>query len=199
MNISTLNGSSLERVDKFTYQGYSVSSTETHINTWLAKALTTNDRLSVIWKSDLNDKMKRSFLQAVVVPILLNGCTKWTLAKRMEKKLDGNYTRTLRTMYKFWRQQPTKQLLYGHLSPITKTIQVKRTRHAGHCWRNRDELISDILLLTSSHGQAKAERPATTYLQQPIQYLALKPNRKQWTIEKGGQKRVREICADGVT
>ena len=32
-DISTLNGSSLELVDKFTYQGSSVSSTETDINT----------------------------------------------------------------------------------------------------------------------------------------------------------------------
>ena len=38
---------------------------------------------------------------------------------------------------KSWRQHPTKHQLYGHLPPITKTIQVKRTRHAGHCWRSR--------------------------------------------------------------
>ncbi len=48
------------------------------------------DRLSIIWKSDLTDKMKRSFLQAAVVSILLYGCTTWTLIKWLEKKLDGN-------------------------------------------------------------------------------------------------------------
>ena len=42
---------------------------------------------------------------------------------------------------KFWRQHPTKQQLYGYLTLITKTIKIKRTRHAGHCWRSRDELI----------------------------------------------------------
>ena len=47
-NISTLNCSSLELVDKFTYQGSSVSLTETDINTRLAKAWTAIDRLSVI-------------------------------------------------------------------------------------------------------------------------------------------------------
>ncbi len=31
--------------------------------------------------------------------------------------------------------------MYGHQPPITKTIQVRRTRHAGHCPRRRDELI----------------------------------------------------------
>ena len=80
-DISTLNSSSLKLVDKFTYQGSSISSTETDINTWLAKAWTAIDRLSVIWKSNLTDKMKRNFLyiyiffQAVVVSILLYGCT----------------------------------------------------------------------------------------------------------------------------
>ena len=66
-DISTQNGSSLKLVDKFTYLGSSVSSTETDINMRLAKAWTAIDRLSVIWNSDLTDKMKRSFFQAVVV------------------------------------------------------------------------------------------------------------------------------------
>ena len=94
-NISTLNGSSLKLVDKFTYLGSSVSSTETDINTQLAKAWTAIDRLSVIWKSDLTDKIKHSFFQAAVVSILPYGCTTWTLTKPMEKKVDGNYTRML--------------------------------------------------------------------------------------------------------
>ena len=112
--------------------------------------------------------MKRSFFQAAVVSILLYVCTTWTtLIKPMQKKLHGNYTRMLRVIVnKSWKQHPTKQQLYGHLSPITKTIQVRRTRHARHCWRSRDELISDVLLWTPSHGQAKAGRPARTYIQQ---------------------------------
>ena len=124
-----------------TYLGSSVSTTGSDIDTWLTKARTAYDRLSVIWKSDLTDKMKRSFFQAAVMSILLYGCTTCTLTKRMEKKLDGNYTRMLRAILnRSWRQHRTKQQLYGHLPPITKTIQVRRTRHAGHCWRNRDEL-----------------------------------------------------------
>ena len=165
-NISTLNGSSLKLVDKFTDQWSSVSSTETDINTWLAKAWTTISRSSVIWKSDLTDRMKRSFFQAVVVSILLYGCTTWTLTKRMGKKLDGNYTRMLRAILnKSWRQQPSKQQLYGHLLSITKTIQIRWTRHAEHCWRSRDEVISDVLQWTPSHWRAKAGGPAKTNLQ----------------------------------
>ena len=156
-DISTLNGSSLKLVDKFTYIRSSVSSTETDIDKRLTKAWTAIDKLSVIWKSDMTDKMKRSFFQAAVVSILLYGCTTWTLTKWPEKKLDGNYKRMLRAILnRSWRQHPTKQQLYGHLPPITKTIQITRTRHAGHCWRSRDELISDVLLRTPSHGHAKA-------------------------------------------
>ena len=142
-DISTLGGSSLKQVNKFTYLGSSVSSTAKDINMRLTKAWTAIDKLSVIWKSDLTDKMKRSFFQASVVLILLYGCTTWTLTKPMEKKLDGNYTRMLQAILnKSWRQHPTKDQLYGHLPPITKTMQV---RHAGHYWRSRDELISDAL------------------------------------------------------
>ena len=70
-DISTWNGRSLKLVDKFTYLGCSVSSTENSINSRLVKAWTTIDRLSVIWKSDLSDKVKRRFFQVAVVSILL--------------------------------------------------------------------------------------------------------------------------------
>ena len=70
-----------------------VSSTEKDIDTRLTKAWTVIDKLPIIWKSDLTDKMKPSFFQAAVVSILLYGCTTWTQTKRLEKKLDGNYTR----------------------------------------------------------------------------------------------------------
>ena len=167
-NISTLGGRSLKLVDKFTNRGSSVSPTVKDIDTRLAKAWTVINRLSVIWKSDLIDKMKRIFFQAAVVSILLYGYTTWTLTKRMEKNLVGNYTRMLRAILsKSWRQHRTKQQLYGLLPPIiTMTIKVRRTRHAGHCWRSGDELISDVLQWTPSHGQAKAGRPARTYIQQ---------------------------------
>ena len=166
-DISTLDGTSLKLVDKFTYVGISVSSTEKDIDTRITKALSAIDKLPIIRKSDLTDKMKRSFFQAAVVSILLYGCSTWTLTKRLEKKLDGNYTRILQAILnKSWRLHPTRHQLYGHRPPITKTVQIKRTRHAGHCWRSRDELISDVILWTPTHGRAKAGRPARTYIQQ---------------------------------
>ena len=103
-DISTQDGTPLKLVDEFTYLGSSVSSTEKDIDTQLMKAWTAINRLSIIWKSDLTDKMKRSFFQAAVVSILLYGCTTWTLTKRLKKKLDNNYTRMLQAILnKSWR------------------------------------------------------------------------------------------------
>ena len=159
-------------------------------------------RIYIIWKSDLTDKMKRSFFQADVVLILLYGCTTWTLTKRLDKKLDGNYTRMLRAILnKSWRQHPTSHQLYGHLPPITKTIQARRSRHAGHCWRSKDELISDVLLWTPKYGRAKAGRPARTYIQQLCEDTGCSPvdlpdamnERKKW------RERVRDIRACSTT
>ena len=165
-DISTQGNSSLKLVNKFTYLGSRVSSTEKDIGTRLKKARTAIDSLAGIRKSDLSDKMKCSFFQEAVVSILLYGCTTWTLTEQMEKKLDGKYTSLLRAILnKFWRQHPTKQQMYGHLHPIMKTIKVRWTRHAGQCWRSRGEHISDVLLWTPSHGRAKAGRPARTYKQ----------------------------------
>ena len=118
----------------------------------------------------------------------------------MEKKLDGNYTRMLwAILNKSWRQHSTKQRVYGHLPPITKTIKVRWARHAGHCWMSRDKLISDVLLWTPSHGQAKAGRPARTYIQQFCEDMGCNPedlpeainNREEW------RERVRDIHAGG--
>ena len=142
--------------------------------------------------------MKRSFLQAAIVSILLYGCTTWTLPKRLEKNPDGNYTRMLRGLLnKSWRQHPTRHQLYGPLPPITKTIQVRRTRHAGLCWRSKDEPISDVLLWTPIHGRAKAGRPAWTYIQQLCEDTGCSPGDLPEAINdrEKYRERVRDICA----
>ena len=88
---------------------------------------------------------------------------------------------------KSWWQHPTRHQLYGHLPLITKTIQVRRTRHAGHCWRSRDDLISDVLLWTPTYHQAKAGRSVWIYSSSVrIRDVALKTCRKRKTIGRGG-------------
>ena len=103
----------------------------------------------------------------------------------------------LAILNKSWQRHPTRHQLYGHLPPITKSIQVRRTRHAGHCWRSRDELIRDVLLWIPTHGRAKAGRPARTYIQQLCEDTGCCPedlpramnDREEW------RERVRDIRA----
>ena len=100
-----------------------------------------------------------------------------------------------------WRQHPTKHQLYGHLPPITKTIQVRRTRLAGHSWKNREELKSDVLLWTPTYGRAKPGRPARTCIQQLCEDTGCSPedlpeamnDREKW------QEKIRDIHASGKT
>ena len=98
-------------------------------------------------------------------------------------------------------RQDLRHQVYGHLPPITKTIQVRRAKHAGHCWRSKDELVSDVLLWTPTYGQAKARRPARSYIQQLCEDTGCNPadlpevmnDREKW------REMVRDIRAGGTT
>ena len=201
-DISTLEGTPLKLVDKLTYLGISVESTEKDIETRLTKALTAINRLSIIWKSDLTDKMKRSFFQAVVTSILLYGCTTWTLTKRLEKKLDGNYTRMQREILnKSWRntQQDTNCTTTYFLS--RKLFKLDEPDMQDTALRSRDELIRDVILWTPTHGRAKSGRPARTYIQQLCEDTGCCPealpramnDREEWW------ERIRDIRATSAT
>ena len=102
---------------------------------------------------------------------------------------------------KSWRQHPTKQQLYGHQLPITKTIQVRRTKDAGHCWRSRDELISDVPLWTPSHGREKAGQPVRTYIQQLCEDTRCSPGDlpEAMNDREGWRERVRDIRTESTT
>ena len=114
--------------------------------------------------------------------------------RQLQKNVESNTEQVLATT-------PTRRQLYGHLPPITKTIQVRRARHAGHCWRSKDELVSDVLLWTPTYGQAKAGRPARTYIQQLCEDTGCNPedlpeamnDREKW------REMVKDIRAGGTS
>ena len=86
-----------------------------------------------------------------------------------------------------WRQHPTKHQLYGHLPPIMKTIQVRRTRHAEHCWRSRDELIIyGPPHMAEQKQDNQLEHTYSSYVR--IRDVALKTCLRRWTIGKSGEK-----------
>ena len=155
------------------------------IDTRLTKAWRAIDWLWVIWKSDLTDKMKRSFFEAAVVSILLYGCTTWTLTKRMGKRLDDNYTRMLRpNLNKSWRQHPTNHQLYIPYLPSRKLSKLDEPDmhdtageqgRANKGYTPMDTLMDDQLEPTYSSSVR-------------IPDVALKTCQKRWTIERNGER-----------
>ena len=147
--------------------------------------------------------MKLSFFQAVVVSILLYGCAARTLTKRLEKKLDGNYTRIAASNIEqvLEATHPQSTNYTATYLPSRKLSKLRRIRHAGHCWRSRDELISDVLLWNPTYGRAKVGRPARTYIQQLCEDTGRSPgdlpeamnDREKW------QERVKDIRASSTT
>ena len=105
------------------------------------------------------------------------------------------------TLNKSWKQHPTKPQLYGHLPPVRKTNQVRRSRHAEHCRRSKDELISEVLMWTLSHGRAKAGRPGRNYLQKICADTGCSFEDLPGVMDDrdGWRERVREIHAIGAT
>ena len=143
-------------------------------------------QMIVLCKTSWNLKLQTNFHDIIYIYIyvyIYMGCVWWTLSSIL--KFDR-----LAILNKSWQQHPTRHQLYGHLPPITKTIQVRQTRHAGHCWRSRDELISDVLLWTPHMAGQKQddqlEHAYSSYVR--IRDVALKTNQRRWTIGRSGER-----------
>ena len=94
-----------------------------------------------------SDKIKRNFFQAAIGPILLYGCTAWTLTRRIGKKSLG----IAQECYEVIWTNPRSNTLRNNSCKVTyptisKTIEVRQTRHAGprdpntwtcQCWPTR--------------------------------------------------------------
>ena len=117
----------------------------------------------------------------------------------MEKKLDGNYTKILRTiLYKSRRQHPAKQQLYSHLPPITK-------------WLKHDHQDMRYTLLGKLRRTHKWDTPADPFtwtskgkttsqnLYTASSVLTLDDHLGSLDDRDGLLVRGREICASSVT
>ena len=96
--------------------------------------------------------------------VLLYGCEAWTITK-VERDLDGCYTRMLRTVYNIhWQQHMTNKELYGDLPKLSQKIRERRGRFAGHFFRNKNEPVSRLIHWIPKHGRRKPGRPPLTYV-----------------------------------
>ena len=120
-SISSLSGKPLKLVDQFTYPGSNISSTENNANLRLAKAWTAIDKLLIIWKTDLSEKIKRLFLPR-------HSCdytTTWMQTKRIEKKMET--TQCWALFYKSWKQPHPKK---------KTAVRSLATHHTNHSNKN---------------------------------------------------------------
>ena len=158
-------GLPIKRVSNFKYLGAWLESSEKDISVRKALAWTACNKLKKIWNSSLSRKIKVRLFTATVESILLYNSETWTLTKKLEKQLDGCYTRMLRMALNIsWRRHPTNRELYGNLPPLSLKIRKRRLRLAGHCVRHDDEVASDLVLWQPTDGQTRRGKPATTYL-----------------------------------
>ena len=101
-------------------------------------------------KSNFPDQLKRDFFRATVESVLVYGSVSWTLTSSLERRIDGTFTRMIRAaLNQTWADRLHNTELYGNIPRITTTIR----RFAGHYWRSKSELASEVLPWEPSHGR----------------------------------------------
>jgi hypothetical protein len=145
--IKTINGYALKLVNDYEYLGSYISSSEEDFNTRKGMAWSACNDLHKIWVLDLNLNMKIDIFKTLIEPILLNGSETWTLSSKLQKRVDGTYTRLLMRIKNIsWKQHPTKQQIYNNLPQVSKIIKRRRVQFAGHCFRASKEMASNFVL-----------------------------------------------------
>ena len=132
------DGSPIELVQDFKYLGgYTDSGYD--MNTRIGQAWSALNSLDKVWKATIKKDTKLKVFKASVETILLYGSDSWTLNVARSQKLDGSYTKMLRTIYNIsWRDHVTNKSLYGHLPRICTVVKRRRLALAGHVSRHNE-------------------------------------------------------------
>ena len=180
----------LEVVADFNYLGAWIASTQKDIMIRRAFAWSALHSMNKVWKSDMNDNLKRLLFVTTVESVLLYGCDAWSLTATDEKALDGVYTRMLRAALNVsWKDHIRNSDLYGKHPRLSDTIRQRRMRLAGHCVRHPELTASQLILWKPTHGRKSRGRPHATYidtltrdtgLDGVAEIRTLMEDRKQW-------------------
>ena len=161
-------------MNDFNYLGSKIISSENDIQVRIGSARSALNKLTPIWKSNLDFSIKRKFFRATVEPVLNYGSQTLTLTKSLENKLNGAYTRMLRAALNVhWSQRVTNKKLYNDLPKITETIRYRRLKFSGHIWRHDEEIAHNLLFWMLTTGKNKRGRPQKTYIDQLIEDTGL--------------------------
>ena len=127
--ITAQNGCDLKQVKDFNYLDSKVISSENDIQMRIGSAWSTLNKLTPIWRSNLDVSIKREFFKTTVESVLTYSLQAWTLTRSLESKLNGAYTRILRAALNVhWSQRVTNKKLYNDLPKITETIRYCRLK-----------------------------------------------------------------------
>ena len=188
-NLVDTSGAPLSQVTDFQYLGSWVESTKKDVEVRIAKAWAACSKLNNVWQSDLSKDLAINLFRAAVESVLLYGSESWTMTDTLSKRIDGTYTRLLRTALNVsWRQHLTNRQLYGNLPPVSSVIQVRRLQFAGHCYRSKNEVVNRVILWEPSHGRRSKGRPTKSYINilaaetsaERSELPGLMGNREQW-------------------
>ena len=153
VEIKAINGDIIKKVENYKYLGSWVKSSEHDINTRKALAWSACHKLRKVWTSSLKKSMKIRLFVSTVESVLLYDSNTWTITKKIEKQLDGTYTRMLRMALNVsWKQHMTNKILYGTLPKISEKIRANRLRLAAHCVRHEEEEASKVILWQPNRG-----------------------------------------------
>ena len=145
--VKTLNGTSLKQVEDYKYLGSYISSSDKDFNTRKGMPWSACNDMHKIWSSRLTNDFKIKIFRATVEPILLYGSETWTLSRKLERRLDGTYTRLLmRAQNLSWKRHPTIAQIYGKLPRVSTLVKSRRVQFSGHCFRADSEITSSLLL-----------------------------------------------------
>ena len=98
-----------------------------------SQAGNTLNKMDIIWRSSLKQETKVGNFKVTVEYVLLYGGQAWTLNKKLNKSLDGCYTRMLRKVLNIsWKQHLTNKELYGTLPPASNIIRQRRCNFGGY-------------------------------------------------------------------
>ena len=132
------------------------------------------NKLTPIWKSNLDVSIKREFFRATAESDFTYSSQVWTWTKSLENKLNGAYTLMLRTALNVQRsQRVTNKKLYNDLPRITETIRYRWLKFSGHIWRHDEEIAHNLLFWMPTNGKNKRARPQKTYTDQLIEDTGL--------------------------
>ena len=163
--LHTADGTEIEWVEDFKYLGSWVESTEKDMSVRRALAWQALNKMSSIWTSSMRSDLKRRFFVSTVESILLYGCESWTLTEKMEKKLDGSYTRMLRkALNVHWSSHTTNEELYNKLPKVSDKVASRRLGLAGHCYRHPELSAQPLILWEPKHGHRGRGRPRASYI-----------------------------------